>query len=421
MTSVEDIQDEIERMLRKCVEGELEVIAEFMKVPEDEFQGKTNREILRKLQESFDSLPTDQKVAIFATLEEVLPLQLKAQLKNIISKVPNEESSPEDDARTGKDEKSSDSKEEIMLEMLRNFGLGALASTRNSTLHREFKIQGIVGGSKESRLDYISLCSQVNEGKRRGYKDDEIAFSLRRAVATGSELRHYLDSMPILTFQEIINCIRSAYQEKPASELFQDLNKLCQSTNEDSQAFLFRSLGLRQRVLLASEAEDQIKYDADLVQSVFLHAVRTGLRSDAIRTQMQPLLERSRRATDTELIEKMTIANAEENERCSKQRSEGVEKQKEKAAVKGVNVSGMEKVLEPLMTTISSMNEKLMSMQKEMEQLKQTQRQEPQTPSWKRRGCESCTDKGTLCDHCWKCGKSGHISRNCQVKHKTSN
>ena len=268
----------------------------------------------------------------------------------------------------------------------------------------------MVDGKAETRLDYISLCSQVTEGKRKGYKDDEIAFALRRAVTTGTELRRYLDSLPSLTLQEILQCIRSAYQEKSATELFQELTSLCQQSSENSQAFLFRALGLRQRVFLASEAEDQIHYDNNLVQSIFLHAISTGLSSDNIRSIMQPLLDVSRVASDNQLIEKMTKATSEENERLSKQKMN----QSQRSSTASVNEvsSGMEQAMKPLLKTIKDMTEKLDSLQSEMSQLKNNAR----PSSWKRRGCEACTASGASYSHCWKCGKSGHISRRCQVR-----
>ena len=79
-----------------------------------------------------------------------------------------------------------------------------------------------------------------------------------------------MDSLEKYDLKELLACVRSAYQEKSASALFQDLNKLCQTNDEDVQAFIFRALGLRQKVLAASEADDAIPYDATLIQSVFL-------------------------------------------------------------------------------------------------------------------------------------------------------
>ena len=47
-----------------------------------------------------------------------------------------------------------------------------------STFRKEFKISGVVGGKTEQRVEYISLLSQIGEGKKKGYGDEEIALQV---------------------------------------------------------------------------------------------------------------------------------------------------------------------------------------------------------------------------------------------------
>ena len=202
-------------------------------------------------------------------------------------------------------------------------------------------------------------------------------------------------------------CIRSAYQEKSATELFQGLSNLCQGPSETSQAFLFRALGLRQRVVQASEAETIIKYDETLVQSIFLHSIKTGLRNSAVRSHMQQFLRPDHPVSDNTLIEEITRAESEENERVNK---ENVSGNKKTVTVNEVNATAQ--VMEKVLKTLDRMNERL----EELEKGNKTRGENKEPKSWKRTGCRDCTAKGKYCDHCWKCGQTGHFSRNCQSK-----
>ncbi len=64
----------------------------------------------------------------------------------------------------------------------------------------------------------------------------------------------------------------------------------------------------------SQEAESGLKYDPALVQSMFLHRVLTGLQSDSIKVDMQPLFLDTK-TTDEALLEKLNIACANEEER----------------------------------------------------------------------------------------------------------
>ena len=52
-----------------------------------------------------------------------------------------------------------------------------------------------------------------------------------------------------------------------------------------------RTLKLRQHILASSqEAGSKIRYDEDLVQSVFLNSLEAGLIDDSIRSRLRPIL-----------------------------------------------------------------------------------------------------------------------------------
>ncbi|KAL1249451.1 hypothetical protein QQF64_020456 [Cirrhinus molitorella] len=113
----------------------------------------------------------------------------------------------------------------------------------------------------------------------------------------------------------------STSKKKCNRTLYKQLTSECQGNKETPQNFLMRVLDLRQKILFASqEAESGLKYDPALVQSMFLHAVLTGLLSDSIKVDMQPFLLDTK-TTDETLLEKLNIACANEVERQKKRKT----------------------------------------------------------------------------------------------------
>ena len=115
---------------------------------------------------------------------------------------------------------------------------------------------------------------------------------------------------------ETINKIlRAHFQEKNASELYTSLTNLVQNTNEEPQNFLLHALNLREKVIFASKAgkNSKVKYKPAQCQSMFLHAVETGLISNTLRTRMRTHLQQPN-VTDAELINELNIAVTEESE-----------------------------------------------------------------------------------------------------------
>ena len=88
-------------------------------------------------------------------------------------------------------------------------------------------------------------------------------FALRRAVTVGSELRQYLDPLG----GKVMDFIRSAYKEKTAAELFNDLSHLKQNKDEENQDFLFRSLALKAKMKKAAEIEQEYEYASGLIEA----------------------------------------------------------------------------------------------------------------------------------------------------------
>ena len=67
----------------------------------------------------------------------------------------------------------------------------------------------------------------------------------------------------------------------------------------------------------SQETGSGLKYDASLVQSMFLHAFLTGLRSDTVKNEIRPFLE-NKTTTDELLFERISSAASHEAERQQK-------------------------------------------------------------------------------------------------------
>ena len=303
-------------------------------------------------------------------------------------------------------------------------------------LKREFRIVGTVGaqGQKE-QLSYLSLSRQVESGKERGYSEKELVDGLIKCILPGIPLKDYLEAMREMGLETLMKIIRAHYQEKNASELYASLANLAQSPTEDPQNFLLRALNLREKIIFASKQEgSKLKYDTSQCQSMFLHAIETGLLSNTLRTRMRPHLQRPD-VTDAELIQQLNLAGAEESERNAKL---GIG-QKGKAKVAQVsleqNTKGKAESPKKEKEAETPLAQKLLSeiqaIKAEVASLKQdvsrSRAQSPgednrilsqgrgRPPRENRRGCKECFKKGLgdKCTHCWKCGNSAHFAYNC--------
>ena len=93
----------------------------------------------------------------------------------------------------------------------------------------------------------------------------------------------------LLDLKSLRRILRSHFLEKSATELYNELGQASEGGNEDPTEFLLRLLYIR---FVSKEAGSEIIYDSKLIDSEFLRTLYTGLREDATRRELQPLLER---------------------------------------------------------------------------------------------------------------------------------
>lgn len=87
--------------------------------------------------------------------------------------------------------------------------------------------------------------------------------------------------------------LQSHLGERNSTELFQELMCTRQNEHETPQQFLYRVIGLKQRILFSSkQSEAEMKYSSDTIQGVFLHTVYQGIghKHNDIHRELKPLL-----------------------------------------------------------------------------------------------------------------------------------
>ena len=176
------------------------------------------------------------------------------------------------------------------------------------TYRKDLRISGQVGDTHQrDTLTFSSLHHQINATVSKGYAEGEIVEAVLRAINPGLRLRSYLENYPDLTLDTLKMILKSHYQEKDATELYQELENTAQGKTETAQSFVMRALDLRQRVIRASnESAEGLKNNKALVKNMFLHAVMKGLHNDNVRQDLKPHLNSN--TSDEELLKLLNAA-----------------------------------------------------------------------------------------------------------------
>lgn len=301
-------------------------------------------------------------------------------------------------------------------------------SIKKSILHRDFKIQGQVGdAAQKDKLGYQSLISQIEAGLSKGYSEREVVDAVIRAIQPGTQLRSYLEGMVGLTLPKLRKILRFHFHEKSATELYQELANMAQLPKEDPQSFLLRALTTRQKIILTSkEAGNGIVYSIPTVQSLFLHALETGLQEETIRAKIRPIIK-DPSVTDEQLIETISMAMSAEAERQNKFDFAGKSKAAKVASVESTKSekAGQEQILAAinvLKADLAAMQTEMTTLRKNADSYKSSFTNPSRQSKHQEPGCSDCKGKGVgkECPHCFYCGGLNHIARHCQLKGKNN-
>ncbi|XP_046692674.1 uncharacterized protein LOC124377300 [Silurus meridionalis] len=245
------------------------------------------------------------------------------------------------------------------------------------------------------------------------------------------------DDMAVI---ELKGFLQTHLREKNSTELFQELMCTKQDENETPQQFLYRLIGLKQRILLTSKlADTNIKYSPATVQDVFLHTVYQGFghKHNDIRRELKPLLTTSG-VTDEMILRHVMKITSEENERMKRlggrrqmvtnAHSAQLESDVVKTpSIKAESLGPKSKQTKPdplsdLTAKVEELTRLVQTMQNQ-QQLTHNGRQYSQNRTHSKRGrpygCPSCVEQDRQdCKHCFTCGEEGHRAAGCLQRPK---
>lgn len=300
---------------------------------------------------------------------------------------------------------------------------------------REFKIQGGQISDIGSEISYAHICKQIDEGVHDGFTESEIMRAIIK-VTKGGTFKDLLTDKDDMTITELKRFLRSHIMDKSAAELFQELSNAKQQDKETPQQFLYKIMGLRQRVMRASQQNGaEFHYDKRLVQGVFLHTLYQGLneRHSNIRQDLKPYVS-DPQVTDDVLLEQLTKSACIEAERTK--RFSSVAKARPVTVNVTQHVEGeqgsqrnqqtlVNSEIEANRTAIMQLTAQVSALIKSMEDLSKPGMSGPtstQSGKFTKSKCRECTQqKLEKCFHCFRCGQIGHRAVGCLNRAKSGN
>lgn len=316
---------------------------------------------------------------------------------------------------------------------------------------RDFKVHGGQIGDQNSEITYNSISKQIDEGIKEGFTEAEVIRGALRIIKPGA-FKEMLTNKDEITICELKGFLRSHLGEKACTELFQELMCAKQNEQEPPQQFVYRMIGLKQRILFQSkQVNTDIRYDPKTIQEVFLHTIYQGLGSKHtdVRQQLRSLLS-NHQVTDEDIVSRVTKIINDENEH---QRRLGYPSKPKATHAHSVRVDGGDQPVgkreHPTIERLSAQVESLTKMvavlmdqqaaaihtahlnaspartldlpQTQLHSTSTPSKAPPSTPglpSFPRKTkvplCNNCLLQGSEnCDHCFVCGDSGHRAVGC--------
>ncbi len=474
MASMDELRDQISVALLKLNNSDLVPVCKPLKCdePVGGFESKTRRALIRLVENTLDSIEeTEDKEVFLQCLEDLLSLidsliQSTETASNIPPDEPNElDMLKEKYTRLQMEQaqaRQTLEEEIVAMEQRLREETRAITVTPPAlpevTLRREFRICGQIGeAGQREKLSYTSLMNQIESGLRKGHPETEIIEAVTRAVSPGLHLRDMLEIKRDLTLSTLKTILRGHFKVDPPSDLFQKLMNISQDPKESAQNFLFRGIELREKLQWKLGEEDEgEQFSPELIQRKFLRSIETGLLSEAVKLQLKPYLSNPR-IKDEELIERVNEAANLEQERQQKLKKSvmsksprlsemqtsicpfesqlhyqcGMEPKRDDRAsvVKGDSAtiskksqgkrdgadSNTSQLIEQLRAEVLEMKKMV---NETMETAKLRGRTDRVTPvnTNRQRGCRACQEArvGEQCEHCFRCGQEGHLSRGCR-------
>lgn len=319
---------------------------------------------------------------------------------------------------------------------------------------KDFKIHGGQVGDQSSDLSYNNISKQIDEGVKEGFTEAEVVRGVLRIIKPGA-FKDMLVNKDSITVSELKGFLRSHLGEKASTEMFQELMCARQSDQEPPQQFLYRMIGLKQKLLFQTlHTSTDITYDPKTIQKVFLHTIYQGLgpKHADLRQRLRPLIANSQ-VTDEEILSQVMKITRDEYEHqrrlgqlprqkttqahSTKVEKEGNHNKPQNAVADSINLQTIGQ-LSAQVEALSQMVASLMDLQSVNPRVSQPltrsayqqprppyeppQNRSPQPqlrqPAAQTRGrmacCLRCNEQNSQeCNHCFTCGEAGHRAIGC--------
>ena len=312
---------------------------------------------------------------------------------------------------------------------------------------KEFRLHGGQISDTTSDMTYNCICKHIDEGLQEKHTEGEIIRGVLRAIKPGN-FRDMLTNKDDLTVTELKSFLQSHLGEKSSTELFQDLMCTKQHENETPQQFLYRMIGLKQRIMFAAKHTASIvKYDASTIQCIFLNTICQGIgeKYEDVRRELKPLLA-DPAVSDEALLRQVIKTTTEESERKRRLGRSSTRKvtqahsahadpdrRQQTEAQISTTMSSRDDTIQRLSTQVEALTQAMEALKQMVTQVQTPEQRTPSThycnsdssrplkKAQKPYGCPSCiTQAAPNCSHCFVCGEEGHRAVGCLKRPKQS-
>ncbi|KAK6475935.1 hypothetical protein HHUSO_G23929 [Huso huso] len=253
----------------------------------------------------------------------------------------------------------------------------------------------------------------------------------------GRKLEQYKTTTATLTTVRPTTRERTSMDSSPSNEHYQHTRSentelMCakQYDHETPQQFLYRMIGLKQKIIFASrQADTDIRYDNTTVQGVFLHTIYQGLgtKHNDIRRDLKPLLS-DVAVSDEALLRHVIKITSEESERqrrlgqvsrnkMAHAHSAQLEGNAEKLGKEVVDSKRTCRTMEELSAQVAALSSMIDTLKNSQQSGHSCQCNTSTLQTLKKeshRVCPNCVKQGTTnCNHCFACGEEGHRAVGC--------
>lgn len=441
---IEDLELQLEEKLLELDTDELSQMAIRLTINETNVAGKRKTQIIKLIRKYIeDILDKEDDSEIKKALIEIVLIANSVKIKKPSSADNGDEKEKLDIAAATT--LSSDDATPMLTRKLSNLEEKLDSLTMNkkkssllTTWRKDFVISGKVGEpTNEKDIGYLGTVRQMKEGLDKGYDDAEVVAAVLKAIGPRS-LKTYLGMIDDLRCEDLCRYLRIHYHEKSATELYQELINMKQTSKETPIAFVVRAFETREKILIASREGGREAYDERQVRQLCKSTIETGI-DENISLIIRPLL--SKNISDVELMSEISKAEAllqlrqqKSGDRKNVKINMIVEKEEENEILKAIknletkmsSVDDLKREFRELKSQVGEMQKKTSSEENRYRNNTEESQRKParhsgveqrqytnasEEPRYSERKCSACQNANAdICQHCYRCGSSEHYA-----------